>query len=921
LRSTFARSRRRLLRSTIALLGALPSLSASAGAGANGYAEQITLENASARVVRGSDSLGGVGDWALGNGVLCAVISDPDHESNLTPQGGVLIDLARCGVAQDEWVTLEGLVNMSRGQMLGASSIRAEPHREDGSVAIVTGARSLGLEIETTYRLGPDRPHALQIETRATRLPETTDETGRAFLFGEVALHGRRQLAPFTLRLDEAGGGVLEDGSVGFAHPEVDPNDMLTMVRAILPADLHVLVGGDTQKPGVAYGLRLVGAELLSPDGSSTPLPFLAINGESFTMQGVFTRPLFFGGASIGWLELAQTLLMDIEAGETLVFNREILVGKRSDVASVTDQIWSDAPRVRGRVEPGARVHIDTSTGTPVSQVRPDAGGAFSLALPTGSYGLRVEAPADRRLERSFEVTEEGLDLGLLALEPTGRVLLPRGRPMRLVFLSNEGREAPRFDDDLLGYRVGTEAYRGSQYGPDVALGGIPSDPESVQLAPGRYRVIATRGPEFGLTRADLEVAAGQDVALRIDSPERILTHPGWLAADFHVHTEWSDDSNFPVDRQIAAFHAEDADVIVSTEHDRVVDYRPTIERLGLGGQLVSLVGSEVTSSAQAGESPFTAGHSNAFPLPFEPFRYRGGSPRIEGRRLRTMIGDVHALPGSPLVQLNHPRTKRGGSGDLNYFTHLAVAGEPYQPASPLQTPPNQVLLERDPATGVRDLDFDLIELWNGDSMQQFRSVRADWYSLLLQGEYRPAVANSDSHVRAELLAYPRTYVQVPPDMSATAFDESTFIEAVRAGRSYGSSGPLLDVYLVGPDGTRTGLGGLHPGASADLVVIVRSVPWIPVSHLRVLWNAGEVYDAPLHESGTARIPLEIERDGFVTVEVRGPLSADYAAVARGFEPFAFTNPIFVDADGDGSFSAPGLPDPPPPVLDPGSAD
>ena len=39
-----------------------------------GYAERITPENAAARRVLGSDSTGGIGDWALGNGHLCAVI-------------------------------------------------------------------------------------------------------------------------------------------------------------------------------------------------------------------------------------------------------------------------------------------------------------------------------------------------------------------------------------------------------------------------------------------------------------------------------------------------------------------------------------------------------------------------------------------------------------------------------------------------------------------------------------------------------------------------------------------------------------------------------------------------------------------------------------------------------------------------------
>jgi hypothetical protein len=71
------------------------------------------------------------------------------------------------------------------------------------------------------------------------------------------------------------------------------------------------------------------------------------------------------------------------------------------------------------------------------------------------------------------------------------------------------------------------------------------------------------------------------------------------------------------------------------------------------------------------------------------------------------------------------------------------------------------------------------------------------------------------------------------------------------------------------------------------------------------------------------RVELTLERDSFLTLEAGAPLDAAPAAwaashpgeyaevVARGFLPAAFTNPIWVDVDGDGSFAKPGLPPPP----------
>jgi hypothetical protein len=64
---------------------------------------------------------------------------------------------------------------------------------------------------------------------------------------------------------------------------------------------------------------------------------------------------------------------------------------------------------------------------------------------------------------------------------------------------------------------------------------------------------------------------------------------------------------------------------------------------------------------------------------------------------------------------------------------------------------------------------------------------------------------------------------------------------------------------------------------------------------------------------------IELERDAFLTLEAGAPLDADperwraerggvYASVvAPGFVAQAISNPIYVDADGDGHFAAPGL--------------
>jgi hypothetical protein len=64
---------------------------------------------------------------------------------------------------------------------------------------------------------------------------------------------------------------------------------------------------------------------------------------------------------------------------------------------------------------------------------------------------------------------------------------------------------------------------------------------------------------------------------------------------------------------------------------------------------------------------------------------------------------------------------------------------------------------------------------------------------------------------------------------------------------------------------------------------------------------------APIAVAQELEIPLQVDRDSFVFVEFYGEPGDIYAAVAPGHRPMAFTNPIWIDADGDGRWQAPGL--------------
>jgi len=156
----------------------------------------------------------------------------------------------------------------------------------------------------------------------------------------------------------------------------------------MVAGDLQVLVGGDQIEPGIAYGWQLGRADLVHADGTREALPPLGMNGEHFSLMGAFSNSLWLdAGGHPGLLELSQTVLMDIEVGQRIEYERSLVLGDRADVASVTDQIWHDGPLYSGEVDdPAARLDVRRTDGTPVTQVRPHPDGRFQFRLPPAAW-------------------------------------------------------------------------------------------------------------------------------------------------------------------------------------------------------------------------------------------------------------------------------------------------------------------------------------------------------------------------------------------------------------------------------------------------------------------------------------------------------------------------------------------------------
>jgi hypothetical protein len=75
----------------------------------------------------------------------------------------------------------------------------------------------------------------------------------------------------------------------------------------------------------------------------------------------------------------------------------------------------------------------------------------------------------------------------------------------------------------------------------------------------------------------------------------RVIDTTGWMSADFHVHAVNSPDSIVDNAKRALTFAGDGLDIIVATDHDAVTDFGPIIQQAGLSPFLASVIGEEVS--------------------------------------------------------------------------------------------------------------------------------------------------------------------------------------------------------------------------------------------------------------------------------------------------------------------------------------
>lgn len=870
-------------------------------------ATQITAKNAHQWVQKGPDAIGGIGDWVLSNGTLCIILAGLPHEGDFSASGGTLRDIGYCARDDDQYVSSQDLVNGSLAQPVDISDIRASQNKQAAS--LVTLGSHHGLQVETRYTVSRQVPERLQISKTIWRQNEDATDPS---LFSTAVLN-YHSMETFLLSTQDP------SLSNGFVQQQFVGRGPLSYADTARPVDTVILLSPHDARVPISYGWRQVSAHLVQDD-TRRALPSFALADRSALAFLTLVEPLSFGSDKrLGLAQLLQVALMEIELGDKLHLEEEIWVAPSADVSAITDLLFADAAMVQGQLSPTdqtVRVHIDRADGAPFTQTTADEQGKFSAKLPAGDYAIRLMSAAAQTVVKPFTMAATTTKLKAMSPSRAARITLPRGQAMRLAFRGQNTTTNPDFEDSLTGYRI--ENADGPIEEPaasDIHLAGVASDPTHVFLPNGDYTVYAVHGPEFSVETSEIKVRDGADITLRINTPKRVLSTPNHMSVDMHVHSGPSLDNSFSTEKRVRTFVAERGEVMVAAEHDTIFDFNPLLREMKVSDKMIAITGSEVTSTLETPRAPHTIGHMNFFPLQVQPHAYRRGLKAHENRRTRDVLHDMHVHHGDPVAQLNHARDSFKLSRKLpddfaehingeQFFDHMGVAAHPYQPHKPLTSAPNNSLVAADPITGFRDIDFDVMEIMNGTQdhrPDRVAASRLDWLSLVAQGERLAATANSDSHDTTQQVALPRNMVRLHAD-TLTEFKMTRFTASVKSGAFYGTTGPFIELALGDAK-----MGQTHRGTSGVLKGRIFSADWAQADTLKVQLNGQTIYSQPLPKDGVFSLPMDFQDDGFVTLEASGPAGDIYKAVYPGFFPYAYSNPIYIDANGDGKWTPPGI--------------
>ena len=593
-----------------------------------------------------------------------------------------------------------------------------------------------------------------------------------------------------------------------------------------------------------------------------------------------------------------KTFRIRVAVGDSPLQAYGVLAAENGPVGEVEGSVVDEAgnPAIHGAL-------LATLEGKQVRHY-PDSDGRVVFLLPSGNHTLRFEDIGREPVEQQITVKRTGtarIDMEVSnasTVKVAIRDASGNPSPGKVQFIGIDGTETPNFGTV---YRV-----HGGHHQYQTHNGLVTQ-----QVPPGNYLLRVTLGPEYDMVEKRIQVAPGQTVDVEA-TLERTVETTGWVSTDYHAHSTPSGDNYCNTTDRIINFAAEHIEFAPTTEHQRLYDWTPQIEALGLGDRIKTVSGIELTGSGQ---------HFNSFPIEPDPLEQNGGAPlwqfdpRInaivlrnwgtptlaDGSRIDPAVnarGRVRLFGGSPdrWVQANHPNVGRV------FFDR------------------NQDGVEDGGFVGFEEL-IDAAEVWSAEilNLNPNYNTRSGanrtfgWLQMLNQGRHVWCVAVSDAHrIFDNGVGGWRTFVPSSTDAPAE-IDYKEIIRNSKAGRMMITNGPFLKVTT--DDGLPIGSSVIREGF-IDLKIHVQTPNWLEIDRVQVLVNGRQ----PEQYNFRKREIPSMFRDGVVsfdeTIRITLQQDAHLIVVAMGeqsniekgwglspygrMHPVAYTNPIYVDVNHNG---------------------
>jgi TolB protein len=385
-----------------------------------------------------------------------------------------------------------------------------------------------------------------------------------------------------------------------------------------------------------------------------------------------------------------------------------------------------------------------------------------------------------------------------------------------------------------------------------------------VAVPAGRVRVEVSRGPEYSVATATLEVKAGTTATHRV-TLKRLADMParGWRGGDLHVHMNYG-----------GAYRADPKTLL----------FQADAEGLNVVENLIVNKEQRIPDIRYFSAAPDPVSRPDLLILHAQEFHTSyWGHTALLGLR------DHFLLPGYASYANTAVASPWPTNAEVFDLAHAQGAVTGY--VHPFDTKP-------DPFDTKEPLSYEMpvdVALGKMDYLEVMgfsdHLITSEiWYRMLNCGFKVPAGAGTDAMTNYASLRGPlglvRAYVQ-----TGNRFDHDAYLAGLRDGRTFVTNAPLLEFSVAGegPGGTVRRAAGTH---ALEARVSVTSP--VPLDHVEIVRDGKVVATLPVRGNRTTAagtVPITFDRSGWVVLRAwadspKWPILDLY--------PFGSTSPVYV---------------------------